>query len=64
MALIMPYVTANQGEDDYAKTIIEKTELQYRLINDYQVRMTISMKIPAFRMPKKNIPFFLSNQIK
>ena len=52
MALIMSHATANQGEDDYAKTIIEKTELQYRLINDYQVKMTISMKIPAFRMPK------------
>ena len=58
MALIMSYVTANQGEDDYAKTIIEKTELQYRLINDYQVRMTISMKIPAFRMPKKKYTVF------
>ena len=64
MALIMPYVTANQGEDDYAKTIIEKTELQYRLINDYQVRMTISMKIPAFRMPKKKYTVFFKQPDK
>ena len=64
MALIMSYVTANQGEDDYAKTIIEKTELQYRLINDYQVRMTISMKIPAFRMPKKKYTVFFKQPDK
>ena len=64
MALIMSYATANQGEDDYAKTIIEKTELQYRLINDYQVRMTISMKIPAFRMPKKKYTVFFKQPDK
>ena len=64
MALIMSYATANQGEDDYAKTIIEKTELQYRLINDYRVRMTISMKIPAFRMPKKKYTVFFKQPDK
>ena len=64
MALIMSYATANQGEDGYAKTIIEKTELQYRLINDYQVRMTISMKIPAFRMPKKKYTVFFKQPDK
>ena len=52
-ALIISRAIANQEQDDYAKIIIEKTESQYRSINDYQVKMTISMKIPAFRMPKK-----------
>ena len=49
---------ANHEEDDYAKIIIEKTESQYRSIKDYQVKMTISMKIPAFRMPKKKYTVF------
>ena len=51
--LFISHAIANLTEDDYAKKIIEKTEAKYRLVNDYEVRMTISMKIPAFRMPKK-----------
>lgn len=57
-ALIISQAIANQKEDDYAKAIIDKTESQYRSIKDYQVKMTISMKIPAFRMPKKKYTVF------
>ena len=56
--LIVSQAMANHEEDDYAKVIIEKTESQYRSIKDYQVKMTISMKIPAFRMPKKKYTVF------
>ncbi len=55
---------ANHEEDDYAKVIIEKTESQYRSIKDYQVKMTISMKIPAFRMPKKKYTVFFKQPDK
>lgn len=55
---------ANHEEDDYAKIIIEKTESQYRSIKDYQVKMTISMKIPAFRMPKKKYTVFFKQPDK
>ena len=63
-ALIISQAIANQEEDDYAKAIIEKTELQYRSIKDYQVKMTISMKIPAFRMPKKKYTVFFKQPDK
>ena len=56
--LFISHAIANVTGDDYAKIIIEKTEAKYRLVNDYEVRMTISMKIPAFRMPKKKIYSF------
>jgi len=65
---LVPLITiiaiAYGGEDDYAKTIIKKTELKYRLVNDYQVKMTISMKIPAFRMPKKKYTVFFKQPNK
>ena len=63
-ALIISQAIANQKEDDYAKAIIEKTESQYRSIKDYQVKMTISMKIPAFRMPKKKYTVFFKQPDK
>ena len=63
-ALIISQAIANQKEDDYAKAIINKTESQYRSIKDYQVKMTISMKIPAFRMPKKKYTVFFKQPDK
>ena len=63
-ALIISQAIANQKEDDYAKAIIDKTESQYRSIKDYQVKMTISMKIPAFRMPKKKYTVFFKQPNK
>ena len=63
-ALIISRAIANQEQDDNAKIIIEKTESQYRSINDYQVKMTISMKIPAFRMPKKKYTVFFKQPDK
>ena len=52
------HAIANVIGDNNANEIIEKTESKYRLVNDYEVRMMISMKIPAFRMPKKKIYCF------
>ena len=63
-ALIISQAIANQKDDDYAKAIIDKTESQYRSIKDYQVKMTISMKIPAFRMPKKKYTVFFKQPDK
>ena len=33
--------------------IIKNTDLQYRSIDDYEVDIIVSLKVPAFRMPKK-----------
>ena len=46
--------------------IINNTERKYRLVNDYEVKMVISMSIPAFRMPKKKYHIFFKqpNKIK
>ena len=62
--LFTSHAIVNATEDDYAKKIIEKTEAKYRLVNDYEVRMTISMKIPAFRMPKKRYTVFFKQPDK
>ncbi len=62
--IFISHAAANVSGDDYAKKIIEKTESKYRLVNDYQVRMTISMKIPAFRMPKKRYTVFFKQPDK
>ncbi len=43
--------------------IIKQTDTQYKLIDDYEVDITVSLKVPAFRMPKKNIKYFLNNRI-
>ena len=48
---------SNDGES--INRIINNTERKYRLVNDYEVKMVISMSIPAFRMPKKKYHIFL-----
>ena len=54
----------NEGES--INGIISKTERKFRLVNDYEVKMIISMSIPAFRMPKKKYHIFFKqpNKIK
>ena len=53
-------------ENKNATEIINKTEQRFRMINDYQVNMVISINIPAFRMPKKkyNVFFKQPNQVQ
>ena len=58
------HAIANVIGDNNANEIIEKTESKYRLVNDYEVRMMISMKIPAFRMPKKRYTVFFKQPDK
>ena len=41
------------SESSFEKYIILKTNEKFNKINDYEVDMTIRVKIPAFRMPKK-----------
>ncbi len=55
---------SNDGES--INRIINNTERKYRLVNDYEVKMVISMSIPAFRMPKKKYHIFFKqpNKIK
>tara|TARA_Y100000590_G_scaffold454504_1_gene601441 strand:+ start:1210 stop:1944 length:735 start_codon:yes stop_codon:yes gene_type:complete len=54
------------GENKKATEIINKTEQRFRMINDYQVNMVISINIPAFRMPKKKYTVFFKqpNQVQ
>lgn len=37
---------------------IIKTDQQYKSVKDYEVSITVSMKVPAFRMPKKKYKVF------
>ena len=52
------------AENNNADKIIEKTEERFKLINDYQVNMLISINIPAFRMPKKKYTVFFKQPDK
>ena len=53
-------------ENKKSTEIINKTEQRFRMINDYQVNMVISINIPAFRMPKKKYTVFFKqpNQVQ
>ena len=53
-------------ENKNATEIINKTEQRFRMINDYQLNMVISINIPAFRMPKKKYTVFFKqpNQVQ
>ena len=53
-------------ENKKATEIINKTEQRFRMINDYQVNMVISINIPAFRMPRKKYTVFFKqpNQVQ
>ncbi len=53
-------------ENKNATEIINKTEQRFRMFNDYQVNMVISINIPAFRMPKKKYTVFFKqpNQVQ
>ena len=53
------------GENNILR-IIQNTEDKFRLVNDYEVKMSISVAIPAFRMPKKKYHVFFKqpNKIK
>ena len=46
------------AEEENILRIIQNTEDKFRLINDYEVKMSISVSIPAFRMPKKKYHVF------
>jgi len=46
------------NEEGSLDRIINNTERKFRSVDDYEVKMTISMSIPAFRMPKKKSYFF------
>ena len=46
------------NEDASIDRIIELTDSQYNLVSDYEVDILVSMKVPAFRMPKKKYKVF------
>ena len=54
---------AKEGKEDY---YIRKTNEKFNTIEDYQVDMSIRLKIPAFRMPKKRYKVYYKrpNKIK
>ena len=51
----------NKSLEDY---IITKTNQKFNSIEDYEVDMTIRVKIPAFRMPKKRYKVYYKNPNK
>ena len=64
--ILMSITTVVCQNPSEAETLVQKTEEKFRSVNDYQVDMTISIKIPAFRMPKKNYTVYFKqpDQIK
>ncbi|MCH8328350.1 MAG: hypothetical protein IID15_07505 [Candidatus Marinimicrobia bacterium] len=50
----MPVPTAaSEGEE--VQRLIDSLNTQYQKIEDYQVRITVSIKLPGFRMPRKRM---------
>ena len=56
LILLSSFIFCEDNQE--VKIIIKKTEEKFKLINDYQVNMIISIDIPAFRMPKKTYTIF------
>ena len=54
------FTEANSLED----YVISKTNEKFNLIKDYEVDMSIRVKIPAFRMPKKGYKVYYKNPNK
>ena len=52
------------SESSFEEYIILKTNEKFNKINDYEVDMTIRVKIPAFRMPKKRYKVYYKNPNK
>ena len=52
------------SKSSFEEYIILKTNEKFNKINDYEVDMTIRVKIPAFRMPKKRYKVYYKNPNK
>ncbi len=54
------------SNNENIRRMIDNTEKMYRSVNDYKVEMTISVSVPAFRMPKKKYKVFFKqpNKVK
>ena len=46
------------ADEKNIERLIERTDYQYNKIIDYEVDIQVSMKVPAFRMPKKKYKVF------
>ena len=44
--------------------LINKTQMQYELVSAYSAKLEVSLKIPAFRMPKKKYKVFFKKPNK
>ena len=55
---------SNAFSNNNPEYIINKTDDQFREINNYQVDMVISISIPAFRMPKKKYKVYFKQPDK
>ena len=60
LLILFTYLRADNAIVD---EIIKKTQAQFEKANDYQVTMKIQLRVPGFRMPKKNTKFILNNLI-
>ena len=56
---------ANKNSD-YINKLIQKTDKQYKKVQDFQVEMEININVPGFRMPKKEFKVFFKqpNKVK
>ena len=51
LIIVCEFIFSNESK--IVDRIIKLTDYQYNIIQDYEVDILVSMKVPAFRMPKK-----------
>tara|TARA_Y100001970_G_scaffold289224_1_gene418886 strand:- start:2480 stop:3208 length:729 start_codon:yes stop_codon:yes gene_type:complete len=51
LIIVCEFIFSNESK--IVDRIIKLTDYQYNIIQDYEVDISVSMKVPAFRMPKK-----------
>ena len=63
--ILLSFLFANKNSD-YINILIQKTDKQYKKVQDFQVEMEININMPGFRMPKKKFKVFFKqpNKVK
>ena len=66
LLILFQTVVAMEADENKCNYYINQTNKQFNSIEDYEVNMSISVRIPAFRMPKKKYKVFYKqpNKIK
>ena len=68
LIIILIFVIGLNGKDTESKSAVQRlisnTQDQFEKARDYQVTMTIELKVPGFRMPRKRYKVFFKQPNK